>query len=215
MIFKNRIEAGKLLATLLENMVSKNPMILGLTRGGVPVANEVARALHRPMDVLIVRKLGVPWHPELAFGAIGEEDELYINHQIVDQLEISKEAINGAISREKEEIRERQLKFRNGRSISDLSGKCVIIVDDGIATGATAEVACRIAKKMGALEVILAAPVGAKESIERLSKVADKCSIFYIPENLSAVGEWYLDFSPTTDEEVAKLMKETKVVSED
>lgn len=210
MIFRDRIDAGQRLATLLQPIKVKDPIILGLPRGGVPVASQVAQSLHRPLDVLIVRKLGVPWQPELAFGAVGEEGQIYFNQSIVNEIGISQQERDEIVAREGEEVRKRELRFRGDRSSLDIAGKCVIIVDDGIATGATAEVACRIARSRGASEVIMAAPVAARATIEKLSAVADECIVLYTPDEFDAVGQWYEDFHPVTDDEVADIMRRAK-----
>lgn len=207
MIFKNRIEAGKQLAELLEPLVENDAVILGLPRGGVPVAYEVAKALKKPLDVIIVRKLGVPWQPELAFGAMGEENEIYLNDSIIQEVGISKEVQAEIEAREREEIKNRQMRFRGERKPLNIMDKCVIIVDDGIATGATIQVAIKVAKKRGAHEVIVAAPVAARESMRQVSSQVSKCLVLDIPDHFYAVGEWYEDFSTVTDEEVANILK--------
>lgn len=209
MVFANRIEAGKLLAQSLLSIKEKDPIILGLPRGGVPVAYEVAHALNKPLDVIIVRKLGVPWQNELAFGAIGEGDQIFLNQHIIKTLEINQETQDHIISREREEIKNRQIRFRGDRKPIDIKGRCVVIVDDGIATGATVEVACKVAKARGASEIIVAAPVAAQRTVKKLANVSDKIIVLDSPENFESVGEWYEDFSPTLDEDVIQIL--TKV----
>lgn len=212
MIFKDRTDAGKQLAELIRAEIHEDFVVLGLPRGGVPVAYEVAQTLGKPFDVIIVRKLGVPWQPELAFGAIGEDDQTYLNQSIINELAITKGAQAEIIAREREEIKKRKIKFRSDRKPLDISGKRVIIVDDGIATGATVEAAYKVAKVRGAKEVIVAAPVAARESANHLATVADKCLFLDTPEHFYAVGQWYQDFSTITDEVVAQIMEESSGV---
>ena len=206
MIFTNRAEAGKRLAGLLLPLRNKTPIILGLPRGGVPVALEVARELHCPLDLIIVRKLGVPWQPELAFGAVGEGGELILNHLIITELGISKVDQERIIGQERKVISERQRQYRGGRAALDLTDRCAVIVDDGIATGATVEVACMEARKRGASEVVVACPVASRQAVEHLSTIADRCSVVHIPKEFDAVGLWYQDFTPVSDEEVVAVM---------
>lgn len=208
MIFKDRVDAGKQLTELLRPLKAKNPVVLGLPRGGVPVAYEVAKALKLPIDVIIVRKLGVPSQPELAFGAIGENHTKYVNQDIIAELGVSQQIQMTVEAHESEEIRKRASRFRQNRKPIDIQNRTVIIVDDGIATGATIFVACLVAKGRGAREIIAAAPVATRESLKKLSTIADKCLVLDTPENFFAVGQWYEDFSTTTDEEVVRIMQE-------
>lgn len=210
MIFKNRVDAGRQLAKLLIPLKDEKPVVLGLPRGGVPVAFEVAKVLNAPLDVLIIRKLGVPWQPELAFGAIGEGGERYLNPDVLENIHITKEEIEEVESKEFVEIKKRQLHFHGNRKPIDISHKLVIIVDDGIATGATVQVACQVAKTRGAKEVVIATPVASSEAVIRLNLIADKCLVLDIPESFNAVGEWYEDFSQTTDDEVVRILQESR-----
>lgn len=210
MVFKDRIEAGRQLAVLLKPLVEQDAIILGLPRGGVPVAYEIAKQLHKPLDVIIVRKLGVPWQPELAFGAIGEENQIYLNQSIIKEIGIAKEVQVEIESRESEEIKKRQLRFRGDQKPLNIINKCVIIVDDGIATGATVQVAIQVVRQRGAREIFVAAPVAARESVRQLSSQVSKCLILYIPEHFYAVGEWYEDFTTVTDEEVADILRKSR-----
>lgn len=213
MIFKDRVDAGEQLARLLRPLKHKDPIVLGLPRGGVPVAHQVAQKLNLPMDVIIVRKLGVPSQPELAFGAVGEDGAIFLNEAIIRELAISKQVQAGVETRERQEISKRALRFRGSHKPIDIKNRTVIIVDDGIATGATVQVACRVARARGANEVIVAAPVAARDSIRNLESIADSCMVLDVPENFSAVGQWYEDFSTTTDEDVIKIMQDSWVSS--
>lgn len=206
MFFTDRAEAGRRLASLLISIRHKNPIILGLPRGGVPVALAISSELALPMDLIIVRKLGVPWQPELAFGAVGEGGEIILNHQMIEELGISTRDREEIISREMKVIGQRRSLYRGGREPLDLEGRSVVIVDDGIATGATVEVACKEARKRGASEVIVASPVASRQAIDHLATVADSCSILFIPKEFDAVGLWYQNFAAVSDDEVVAAM---------
>ena len=206
MIFKNRIEAGKQLAEFLTPIKDQDLVILGLPRGGVPVAYEVAKRLKKPLDVLIVRKLGVPWQPELAFGAIGEGEVLYLNDLVINDLAIAKKDQEEVIAEQKSEILKRQIRFRGERGPLDIKAKLAVIVDDGIATGATAMAACKVAATLGASQVIIAAPVATQESVAKLIEVTTANYILETPSDFYAVGQWYEDFSTVTDEEVINIL---------
>lgn len=210
MIFRNRIDAGQRLAGLLRPLKDKSVVVIGLPRGGVPVAYEVAKAFHAPLDVIIVRKLSVPWQPELALGAIGEGRQIVLNPEIVSELGISEEELELIETRELANIEQRALRFRKDGKPLDLKDRTVVIVDDGIATGATAQVACRIAKARGAAEVIIATPTAAREAVRKLSVVADRFFVLDTPDNFHSVGQWYLDFSATTEEDVVRILEESK-----
>lgn len=210
-MFKNRLDGGRQLAAALSSWVNSNVIVLGLPRGGVPVAQVVAQSLGAPLDLIIVRKLGVPWQPELAFGAIGEDGQRFLNFAVMDALAISKEISSEVITREESEIRERRLLFRGKRRPLDLHGHSVIIVDDGIATGATFHVACDAARARGAKKVIIAAPVAAKAAVNELSLVADDVIVLQQPEEFFSVGQWYEDFSPTRDEDVVRIISENRI----
>ena len=206
MIFKNRTEAGKQLAKSLTPIKDQDLVILGLPRGGVPVAYEVAKRMKKPLDVLIVRKLGVPWQPELAFGAIGEGEVLYLNDSVIKDLAISKKDQEEVIAVQRSEILKRQIRFRGEGGPLDIKEKVAVIVDDGIATGATAMAACEVAARLGASQVIIAAPVATQESIAKLSEVTTANYILETPSDFYAVGQWYEDFSTVTDEEVISIL---------
>jgi putative phosphoribosyl transferase len=204
--FQNRSEAGQLLGERLGYLTSERPVVLGLPRGGVPVAFEVAQALACPLDVLVVRKLGVPFHPEFAFGAIGEDDAQVLNTQLVRQLGLSKDTIAEVVRHERAELIRRVELYRGDRPALALIGRTVVIVDDGLATGATARVAVEVARARGAKRIIVAVPVSPREAVAELRTLADEVISLRVPTQFQAVGEWYEDFNQTTDDEVTSLL---------
>jgi putative phosphoribosyl transferase len=207
--FQNRSEAGQLLGERLGYLASERPVVLGLPRGGVPVAFEVAQALASPLDVLVVRKLGVPFHPELAFGAIGEDDAQVLNTRLVQRLGLSKDTIAEVARHERAELIRRVEFYRGDRAALALIGRTVVIVDDGLATGATARVAVEVARARGAKRIIVAVPVSPREAVAELRTVADEVISLYVPTQFEAVGEWYEDFNQTTDDEVTSLLRKS------
>jgi putative phosphoribosyl transferase len=204
--FDDRVDAGRQLAERLESLRGHDVVVLGLPRGGVPVAFEVAKALRAPLDVLVVRKLGVPFQPELAFGAIGEGGARVINASVVRQAELSEDEIAAVETDQRAELARRAERFRRGRDPISLAGRTVVIVDDGVATGATAKAACQVARAQGAGRVILAVPIGADDIVERFSGYADEVVCLYTPEFFFAVGQGYRNFAQTSDEEVVELL---------
>jgi putative phosphoribosyl transferase len=204
--FRDRVEAGRLLAERLVHLQEQDVVVLGLPRGGVPVAAEVAHALGVPLDVILVRKLGVPFQPELAMGAIGEEGVRVVNRDIVAAASVGEEALRAVEQRESVELERRARLYRGTRSPTPLSGRTALIVDDGIATGSTARAACRVARARGAARVVLAAPVVAPTTIATLEEDADEVVWVAAPTRFYAIGQWYDDFSPTPDEEVTRLL---------
>lgn len=209
MIFKDRVSAGRALAKRLPDFKNKNVVVLALPRGGVPVAFEVAREINAPLDVIVVRKLGIPFQPELAMGAVGEGGVVARNEQVIQMAKITSEQFEEARLREIREVANRASKFREGRPPVDITSRQALIVDDGIATGSTAQAACEVARELGAEKVILAAPVGSREAVETLSKIADQVICLEVPETFFAVGEWYEDFSPVTDDDVVQLLRKS------
>ena len=207
--FQNRSEAGQLLGERLGYLASERPVVLGLPRGGVPVAFEVAQALASPLDVLVVRKLGVPFHPELAFGAIGEDDAQVLNTRLVQRLGLSKDTIAEVARHERAELIRRVEFYRGDRAALALIGRTVVIVDDGLATGATARVAVEVARARGAKRIIVAVPVSPREAVAELRTLADEVISLYVPTQFEAVGEWYEDFNQTTDDEVTSLLRKS------
>ena len=203
-VFADRRDAGRRLAGKLKSLRGRNVVVLGLPRGGVPVAFEVAKELGAPLDVLVVRKLGVPYQPEVAMGAIAEGGFEYLDRDLIARAGVSPEQLDAVRIRERKELIERLAKFRRGRPSINLTGRIAVIVDDGLATGATASVACEAARHLGAARVILAVPVVAPGSLNRIG--ADEVVFVSAPEQFMAVGYHYFDFAPTTDEEVVQLL---------
>lgn len=208
-MFTNREEAGRHLASHLEHLRTEDVVVLGLPRGGVPVAHEVARALDAPLDVIVVRKLGVPYQPELAMGAIGEDGVRILDQVIMSQAGVDEAALDEVEARERAELDRRAGLFRGGRPSVDLAGRVAVIVDDGIATGSTIRAATEVARALGAARVVVAAPVAPREMKERLRAHADEVVIAETPEPFYAIGQFYDDFAPTPDREVVDLLQRT------
>jgi putative phosphoribosyl transferase len=208
MIFTNRVDAGRRLATRLTHLRDRSTVVLGLPRGGVPVAGEVARALDAPLDVIVVRKLGVPSQPELGLGAIGEDGVRIINRRVVAATGVSEAEILTVQAREQAELERRARRYRGQRPRRPLDGKTAVIVDDGIATGATARAACQVARAHGARRVVLAVPVAPRGWEDQFGGDADELVAFATPDPFWAIGEFYADFSPTSDEEVVSCLEQ-------
>ncbi len=205
MLFADRVDAGRSLAGRLAHLRQEDVVVLGLPRGGVPVAYEVAEALGKPLDVIVVRKLGVPFQSELAMGAIGEGGTQVLDRSLVARLGVTETELQIVERRERAVLADRVARLRRGRRRLDLTGRVAVVVDDGIATGATARVACQVARSLGAALVVLAVPV-APAGTAKLIREADEVVTVATPARFSSVGEHYLDFSPTTDEEVVVLL---------
>ncbi|MGJ5695863.1 phosphoribosyltransferase [Streptomyces sp. SID7815] len=206
MQFTDRTDAGRRLAVALRHLGRRDPVVLGLPRGGVPVAYEVAQALGAPLDVIVVRKLGVPYHPELGFGAIGEGGVRIISEEIVRRTGVGEKDLVAVERAEAAELVRRAHAYREGRPRLPLEGRAVVVVDDGVATGATARAACQVVRAQGAAYVVLAVPVAPPDAAARLREDADEVVCLSAPVLFSAVGEWYRDFSQTSDEEVVALL---------
>ncbi|MFL5345081.1 MAG: phosphoribosyltransferase [Hyalangium sp.] len=206
MRFRDREEAGRLLAERLREHVGETPVVLALPRGGVAVGYEVARALDVPLDVMMVRKLGVPWHPELGMGALAEGGALYLNREVLGSVDLTAEEIANVIAEETRELERRVQRYRGGRPLQDLRGRTVILVDDGLATGGTARAAVGALRGLGARSVILAVPVAASQTAEALRQEVDKLVCVQEPSDLWAIGTWYEDFHQMSDEEVLVLL---------
>jgi predicted phosphoribosyltransferase len=203
--YRDRETAGDALAEQLSGYANRPDMlVLGLVRGGVPVAARVAAALHAPLDVLVVRKLGVPWSPEVGFGALGPGGVRVLNPDVADRLDA--EEVDRVSREEGEELARREARYRAGRPPLDLSGRTAILVDDGLATGATAAVSVEVARHLGAARTVLAAPVGSAEAVAWLRKVADEVVVPLVPPDFGAVSRFYQDFPQTSDDEVTALL---------
>ena len=203
--YTDRAEAVTRLAEALRDYAGRaDVVVLGLVRGGVPVAARVATALHAPLDIMVVRKLGVPWAPEVAFGALGPGGVVVHNPDVESQL--SPDDVASVTRQESAEQGRREDRYRNGRPAVDLAGRVALIVDDGLATGATARAAAGVARKLGAARVVVAIPVGAAEAVGLLRAEADEVICPLIPPSFGAVSRFYRDFPQTTDEEVSTLL---------
>jgi putative phosphoribosyl transferase len=202
MMFIDRADAGRRLAARLDHLRGEPVVVLGLPRGGVPVAFEVARALGAPLDVIVVRKLGVPFQPELAMGAVGEDGVRVINHEVVRRAGVPADELAAIQAREQALVAARAARYRVRRPREPLAGRVAVVVDDGIATGATARAACQVARAHGAARVVLAVPVAPRGWQARNADAADELVSVQTPRDFAAIGEFYADFSQTTDEEV-------------
>ncbi|MGW2825947.1 phosphoribosyltransferase family protein [Streptomyces sp. NPDC001443] len=208
MLFLNRRDAGRRLAPLLQHLKGADVVVLGLPRGGVPVAAEVAKALDAPLDVCLVRKLGVPFQPELGMGAIGESGVRVINDEVVRTARVTARDLAAVEAREREVLESRSQRYRGGRGPAVLAGRTVLVVDDGVATGSTARAACQIARAQGAARVVLAVPVAPHDWAARLGADADELVCPHTPWSFYAIGQFYADFSQTDDDEVVACLRE-------
>lgn len=212
--FKDRKEAGEILAGKLGHYAGQNVLVLGLPRGGVPVAFEVAKALKAPLDIYVVRKLGVPGHEELAMGAIASGDVRVLNKSVIDSLRISEAEIEAETRKEKKELRRRELLYRGDRPTLAVSNRTVILVDDGIATGSTIKAAIQALKKEKAKRIVVAVPVAPVSTIEELKREVDELICVSTPEFFYAISLWYDYFPQTSDEQVRELLKEAELTKE-
>lgn len=208
--FTDRSDAGRRLAALLGHLRGPGTVVVALPRGGVPVAAEVAAALGAPLDICVIRKLGVPHQPELGMGAIGEDDVRVLNDQVIRLAGVTPGQLAEVEVRERAELERRARRYRGGRPPADLRGRTVVVVDDGIATGSTARAACRIVRARGAATVVLAVPVAPDDWTDRLAGVADELVCVGTPSPFFAIGEFYGDFSQTGDEEVLRHLAEAR-----
>ena len=206
--FASRADAGHRLAERLAEALPPGPLvILGLPRGGVPVAYEVATALGAPLDVIVVRKLGVPFQPELAMGAIGEGDIRVVNREVLRGARVTASQLAAVEARERDELVRRATRFRGHRARVALTGRTAVIVDDGIATGSTVRAACQVARAQGAARVIVAVPIAPPSTADRLRDVADDVIVLRTPESFAAIGQFYDDFTQTSEAEVLRLLE--------
>lgn len=210
-IFKDRVEAGQILARQLSKYADQNPLVLGLPRGGVPVAFEVAKALKAPLDVYIVRKLGVPGHEELAMGAIATGEVRVLNKPVVEDLQISEEEIESETRKEKEELKRREGLYRSGKAPLNVSKRTVLLIDDGIATGSTIKAAVAALKKQKAGRIVIGVPVAPVSTIEELKKEVDEVVCVSAPEFFYAISLWYDEFPQTSDEQVRELLEKAEL----
>src|SRR5438034_5839421 len=214
--FANRTEAGRLLAEKLVQYAGRDDVVvLGLPRGGVPVAYQVARRLGAPLDVFIVRKLGVPGFEELAAGAIASGGVRVLNQDVVRAIPHAEEAIEAVTARETAELERREQIYREGRSPPELRGRIVILVDDGVATGATMRAAVKALRQRGVAKIVVAVPVGPPDTCREIEQEADETICLSTPPFFQAVGQYYEDFSQTSDEDVRELLSQaTQDISE-
>jgi putative phosphoribosyl transferase len=205
--FRDRAEAGRLLgAELASRNLPKDSIVLALPRGGVPVGFKVARALGATLDVVVVRKLGVPWQPELAMGAIASSGVRLLDEKLIRKMGISQGAVEAIAARETQEAERREQLYRGGRPALDLRSRTVILVDDGLATGSTMLAAVKCVTSLEPVAVLVAAPVGSKQACAHIRKSANDCVCLATPDPFVAVGEWYEDFGQTSDAEVRDLL---------
>jgi len=206
-VFRDRRHAGRVLAQVLAGYANRSDVfVLALPRGGVPVAYEVADVLHAPLDVLVVRKLGVPGHEEYAMGALASGGVRVLNDEVVQRLGISDAAVDAVTRHEQRELERRERLYRGGRPLPDMRGRTVILVDDGLATGSTMLAAVRALRAQQPARIVVAVPTAAAETCVQLRSEADEVVCATTPEPFGAVGMWYDDFSQTSDEEVRELL---------
>lgn len=216
MIFDDREDAGRQLAAALVSYRTADVVVFGLPRGGVPVAALVAHALRAPLDVIIVGKLGVPFQPELAFGAVGEDGVEVIDEDIVRFSELTADEVSHITERETAKVADRARRFRRpGTAPARLIDKVALIVDDGVATGSTARAACQVARAHGAQRVVLAVPVGPPQTLRSLAQVADDVVCLHSPITFEAVGQYYRDFTQVSDDTVIRLLDRERPQSVD
>ena len=214
MQFRNRTEAGQILAERLTDYANRTDVIvIALPRGGLPVAYEVARSLNAPLDVFVVRKLGVPGHEELAMGAIATGGVRVLNRAVVESLLIPEAVINRVAARELRELERRERAYRDDRPAPEVQGRTVILVDDGIATGATMRAAVAALRQMEAARIIVATPTCALDTARKMGPEVDEVVTVTAPARFRGVGEWYEDFSQTTDDEVRELLEKASQLS--
>ena len=214
-VFEDRHDAGKALVPEIQRCDLKNPIILGLPRGGVPLAYEVAIALNAPLDTIVVRKLGAPFQPELAIGAIASGDVHVLNEAIVRSLAIDEASIAEIVARESAELKRREQQYRGDRPYPDLAQYDVVLVDDGLATGATMRAAVQAVQSMSPSTLTVAVPTGSISAVRKVAALVDRVICLESPAEFSAVGQFYRDFAQTTDEEVRELLERAREIHVD
>jgi predicted phosphoribosyltransferase len=207
MLFADRVDAGRRLAAELMRLRGEDAVVLGLPRGGIPVAFEVAQALGAPLDVIVVRKLGVPHQPEFGMGAVGEGGVRLINDDVVRTADVSSQELAATESRERAEVVARARRFRGNRPCIPLAGRTAILVDDGIATGSTMRAACQVARAQGAKRIIVAVPIAPRAALTRLRDDVDALICLDAPRRFFSVGQWYRDFTQTSDADATRLLE--------
>ena len=208
MTFRDRADAGRQLAEKLHHLKERNPVVLALPRGGVPVGFEIAQALEAPLDLVLVRKIGVPWQPELALGAVadGDDPDVFIDRNLATELAVPEDYITEKTARQIKELERRRLVYRAGRAPLDIAGRAAIVVDDGIATGATMRVALQATRRRNPSWLVLATPVAPPDTIERLRPEVDEVVCVETPAGLGAIGFYYRDFHQVSDAEVTEIL---------
>jgi putative phosphoribosyl transferase len=209
--FRNRRDAGRRLAAALRAHETEQPIVLALPRGGVPVGYEVARALHAPLDVWIVRKIGVPWHPELGVGAVAEGGHVLLNQDILAHVGLSGDVLTKAIESKQREVDERVRRIRGGHPQPVLRGRTVIVVDDGIATGGTVRAVIQSIRAHGPKAIVLAVPVAARQTVRAIAPEVDRMVCLKAPADLHAIGLWYAEFHQVPDEDVTRLLDRARL----
>lgn len=213
-MFKDRLDAGRQLASRLGRYTALEPVVVGLPRGGLPVAAEVADRLGAPLDIIVVRKIGLPWQPELGIGAVAEGGIRVLNDVLVEEVGIEPIELEAATARQRVELARRVHHYRGERSAVPVDGRVVIVVDDGLATGYTARAAIEAIRRGGARRVILAVPVAPEDSVAAMRGVADEVVVVDTPPRFFAIGDFYEDFAQTSDEEVVSLLERAATRSE-
>lgn len=206
--YEDRRDAGRQLAGKVAELELDDPVVLGLPRGGVPVAAEVADRLEAPLDVVVVRKVGAPHNPEYGIGAVGEGDVVILNEGPMGQLGLSRDDLQDSIESEQDELKRRVDRYRQGRDAVRLDGRSVVVVDDGLATGVTATAAARVLRARGVEYLVLAIPVGPPDNVQEVGTRYDDVVVLQTPASFRAVGMWYREFGQTTDEEVVELLEQ-------
>jgi putative phosphoribosyl transferase len=208
--FRDRQDAGRRLAAELRSYATEHPIVLALPRGGVPVGYEIARALRAPLDVWVVRKVGVPWHPELGVGALAEGGYVHLNQDILGHIGLSKDELAEAIERKQREVEQRVQRFRGDHPRPVLRDRTIIVVDDGIATGGTVRAAIHSIRAQEPKAIVLAVPVAAPQTIQVIEPEVDRVVCLKTPADLYAIGLWYVDFTQVSDDEVLHFLERAR-----